>query len=181
MLLQADAEDVLLRLSSLTGAVGRFELILPGSKLTGIVDYAHTPDALKNVLETITNFRSGQEQLISIVGCGGNRDRTKRPLMAAIACKYSSKVIFTSDNPRDEDPMEIIKEMQKGVGPSEAKKTLVMVDREEAIKTACMIAKEKDIILVAGKGHETYQEIKGVKRPFDDRDVLTRMLKMFAN
>jgi UDP-N-acetylmuramoyl-L-alanyl-D-glutamate--2,6-diaminopimelate ligase len=101
--------------------------------------------------------------------------------MAAIACKYSTKVIFTSDNPRSEDPMEIIREMQKGVGPSDAKKTLVMADREEAIKTACMLAKEKDIILVAGKGHETYQEIKGVKHPFDDKEVLDRMLKMFAN
>lgn len=181
MLLGEDQEDVLLRLSSLTGAVGRFERVLPGSKFTAIVDYAHTPDALKNVLETITNFRSGAEQVISIVGCGGNRDRSKRPLMAAIACKYSNKVIFTSDNPRDEDPMEIIKEMQKGVGPTDAKKTLVMLDREEAIKTACMLAKEKDIILVAGKGHETYQEVKGVKRPFDDREVVLRMLKMFAN
>jgi UDP-N-acetylmuramoyl-L-alanyl-D-glutamate--2,6-diaminopimelate ligase len=181
VLLGEDKEDVLLRLSSMTGAVGRFELVLPGSKFTAIVDYAHTPDALKNVLETISHFRSGQEQVISIFGCGGNRDKTKRPLMAAIACKYSDKVIFTSDNPRDEDPIEIIREMQKGVGPAEAKKTIVMVDREEAIKTACMMAREKDIILVAGKGHETYQEVKGVKRPFDDREVLTRMLKMFAN
>lgn len=180
-LLGEDQEEVLMRLSSLNGAVGRFETVLPGSKFTAIVDYAHTPDALKNVLETISNFRSGQEQLISIVGCGGNRDKTKRPLMAAIACKYSDKVIFTSDNPRDEDPAEIIREMQKGVGPTDAKKTLVMVDREEAIKTACMMAKEKDIILVAGKGHETYQEIKGKKNPFDDREVVTRMLKMFAN
>jgi len=165
----------------MSGAVGRFELVLPGSKFTAIVDYAHTPDALKNVLETISHFRSGQEKVISIVGCGGNRDRSKRPLMAAIACKYSDKVIFTSDNPRDEEPMEIIREMQKGVGPTDARKTLVMVDREEAIKTACMMAHEKDIILVAGKGHETYQEIKGIKNPFDDREVVTRMLKMFAN
>lgn len=181
VLLGEDAEDVLLRLSSLVGAVGRFERVLPGTKFTAIVDYAHTPDALKNVLETITNFRSGAEQVITVVGCGGNRDKTKRPLMAAIACKYSNKVIFTSDNPRDEDPKEIIREMQQGVGPADAKKTLVMVDREEAIKTACMLAKEKDIILVAGKGHETYQEVKGVKRPFDDREVVGRMLKMFAN
>lgn len=181
LLLGEDEEDVLLRLSSLPGAVGRFERVMPGTKFTAIVDYAHTPDALKNVLETITNFRSGTEQVITVVGCGGNRDRTKRPLMAAIACKYSTKVIFTSDNPRDEDPKEIIKEMQQGVGPADAKKTLVMVDREEAIKTACMLAKEKDIILVAGKGHETYQEVKGVKRPFDDREVVGRMLKMFAN
>ncbi|MBL7851307.1 MAG: UDP-N-acetylmuramoyl-L-alanyl-D-glutamate--2,6-diaminopimelate ligase [Cyclobacteriaceae bacterium] len=181
VLLGEESEDVLLRLSSLGGAVGRFERVLPGSKFTAIVDYAHTPDALKNVLETITNFRSGAEQVITVVGCGGNRDKTKRPLMAAIACKYSNKVIFTSDNPRDEDPKEIIREMQQGVGPADAKKTLVMVDREEAIKTACMLAKEKDIILVAGKGHETYQEVKGVKRPFDDREVVGRMLKMFAN
>jgi UDP-N-acetylmuramoyl-L-alanyl-D-glutamate--2,6-diaminopimelate ligase len=181
VLLEEDTEEVLLRLSSMSGAVGRFELVMPGSKFTAIVDYAHTPDALKNVLETISHFRSGQEQVISVVGCGGNRDKTKRPLMAAIACKYSDKIIFTSDNPRDEDPIEIIRDMQKGVGPAEAKKTLVMVDREEAIKTACMIAKEKDIILVAGKGHETYQEVKGVKRPFDDREVVSRMLKMFAN
>ena len=181
VLLGEEQEEVLLNLSSLSGAVGRFERILPGSKFTAIVDYAHTPDALKNVLETITNFRSGTEQVICILGCGGNRDRSKRPLMAAIACKYSNKVILTSDNPRDEDPMEIIREMQKGVGPSDARKTLVMIDREEAIKTACMLAREKDIILVAGKGHETYQEVKGIRKPFDDREVVLRMLKMFAN
>lgn len=180
-LLGEDPETVLMKLSSLTSAPGRFELVMPGSKFTAIVDYAHTPDALKNVLETIEHFRTGQEQVISVVGCGGDRDRTKRPLMGAVACKYSSKVIFTSDNPRSEDPMEIIREMQKGVGPSDAKKTLVMVNREEAIKTACMLAKEKDIILVAGKGHENYQEIKGVKHPFDDKEVLERMLRMFAN
>ncbi len=181
VLLGEDSESVLMKLSSLTGAAGRFELILPGSKFTAIVDYSHTPDALKNVLETIAQFRTGQEQVISIVGCGGDRDKMKRPLMAAIACKYSTKAIFTSDNPRSEDPMEIIKDMQKGVGATDSKKTLVIVDREEAIKTACMMAKEKDIILVAGKGHETYQEIKGVKHPFDDKEVLMRMLKMFAN
>ena len=170
-----------MKLSALTSAPGRFELVMPGSKFTAIVDYAHTPDALKNVLETISNFRTGQEQVISVIGCGGDRDKTKRPLMAAVACKYSSKIIFTSDNPRSEDPMAIIKEMQLGVGPTDSKKTLVLVDREEAIKTACMLAKEKDIILVAGKGHENYQEIKGVKHAFDDKEVLTRMLKMFAN
>jgi UDP-N-acetylmuramoyl-L-alanyl-D-glutamate--2,6-diaminopimelate ligase len=180
-LLNEDPEMVLMKLSGLTGASGRFELVMPGSKLIAIVDYAHTPDALKNVLETIEHFRSGSEQVISVIGCGGDRDRTKRPLMAAIACKYSNKIIFTSDNPRSEDPMEIIKEMQLGVGPTDAKKTLVMVDREEAIKTACMLAKENDIILVAGKGHENYQEIKGVKHAFDDKEVLVRMLKMFSN
>lgn len=181
VLLGEDPESVLMRLSALTGAAGRFELVMPGSKFTAIVDYSHTPDALKNVLETISQFRTGVEQVISIVGCGGNRDKMKRPLMAAIACKYSDKTIFTSDNPRNEDPMEIIKDMQKGVSVTDAKKTLVIVDREEAIKTACMMAKEKDIILVAGKGHENYQEIKGVKYPFDDKEVLERMLKMFAN
>ncbi len=181
LLLGEDQESVLMRLSALTGAAGRFELIMPGSRFVAIVDYSHTPDALKNALETISKFRTGQEQVISIIGCGGDRDKMKRPLMAAVACKYSDKAIFTSDNPRSEDPMEIIKEMQKGVSITDAKKTLVIVDREEAIKTACMMANEKDIILVAGKGHETYQEIKEIKYPFDDREVLMRMLKMFAN
>ena len=180
-LLGEDSDEVLVKLSSLEGAVGRFELVLPGSKKIAIVDYAHTPDALKNVLETIAQFRSGNEQVITVVGCGGNRDRTKRPLMASIACRLSDKVVLTSDNPRDEDPMEIIKEMQTGVMPTEARKTLIIADREEAIKTACMMAKEKDIILVAGKGHETYQEIKGVKHPFDDREVVERMLKLTSN
>jgi UDP-N-acetylmuramoyl-L-alanyl-D-glutamate--2,6-diaminopimelate ligase len=181
VLLGEESDEVLTQLSSLKGASGRFELVLPGSKITAIVDYAHTPDALKNVLETIAQFRTGNEQVITVVGCGGNRDKTKRPLMASIACKLSNKVILTSDNPRDEDPMEIIREMQSGILPTEAKKTLVMADREEAIKTACMLAKEKDIILIAGKGHETYQEIKGVKHPFDDREVVVRMLKLFTD
>jgi UDP-N-acetylmuramoyl-L-alanyl-D-glutamate--2,6-diaminopimelate ligase len=180
-LLGEDLETVLLKLSSETGAPGRFELVMPGLKFTSIVDYAHTPDAVKNVLETITHFRSNTEKIISVIGCGGDRDKTKRPLMAAIACKYSDKVILTSDNPRSEDPLEIIKEMQKGVGPSDVKKTLVLVDREEAIKTACMLARANDIVLVAGKGHEKYQEIKGVKHPFDDKLVLERMMKMFAS
>jgi len=181
VLLGEDADEVLTKLSMLRGAPGRFELVLPGSKITAIVDYAHTPDALKNVLETISQLRTGNEQVITVVGCGGNRDKTKRPLMASIACRLSDKVVLTSDNPRDEEPMEIIKEMQTGVTPSETKKTLVMADREEAIKTACMMAREKDIVLVAGKGHEDYQEIKGVKHPFDDRKVVERMLKMFSN
>jgi UDP-N-acetylmuramoyl-L-alanyl-D-glutamate--2,6-diaminopimelate ligase len=180
-LLNEDPEIVLMKLSSETGASGRFELVMPGLKFTAIVDYAHTPDAVKNVLETISHFRSNEEKIISVIGCGGDRDKTKRPLMAAIACKYSDKVILTSDNPRSEDPMDIIKEMQKGVGPSDVKKTLVLVDREEAIKTACMLAREKDIVLIAGKGHEKYQEINGVKHPFDDKQVLERMMKMFAN
>jgi UDP-N-acetylmuramoyl-L-alanyl-D-glutamate--2,6-diaminopimelate ligase len=178
VLLGEDSDEVLTQLSLLKGAPGRFEQVLPGSRITAIVDYAHTPDALKNVLETIAQFRTGNEQVITVVGCGGNRDKTKRPLMASIACKLSDKVVITSDNPRDEDPMEIIREMQSGITPSEVKKTLVMADREEAIKTACMLAKDKDIILVAGKGHETYQEIKGIKYPFDDREVVGRMLKL---
>jgi UDP-N-acetylmuramoyl-L-alanyl-D-glutamate--2,6-diaminopimelate ligase len=181
ILLGEESDEVLTHLSSLKGAPGRFELVIPGSKFTAIVDYAHTPDALKNVLDTISQFRTGQEQVITVVGCGGNRDKTKRPLMASIACRLSDKVVLTSDNPRDEEPMEIIKDMQTGILPTEARKTLVIADREEAIKTACMMAKGKDIVLVAGKGHETYQEIKGVKYPFDDREVVERMLKMFNN
>jgi UDP-N-acetylmuramoyl-L-alanyl-D-glutamate--2,6-diaminopimelate ligase len=180
-ILGEDTQEVLTALSSLNGAPGRFELVLPGSKFTAIVDYAHTPDALRNVLETIQNVRTGTEHIITVVGCGGNRDKGKRPLMASIACKFSDKVILTSDNPRDEDPMQIIIEMQSGVSPTERKKTLVMADREEAIKTACMMAKDRDVVLVAGKGHENYQEIKGVKYPFDDKEVLDRMIKMFAN
>src|SRR5687767_6510614 len=181
VLLGEDSDEVLVKLSSLQGAVGRFEHVQPGAKVIAIVDYAHTPDALKNVLETIALFRSGTEQVITVVGCGGNRDKTKRPLMASIACRLNDKVVLTSDNPRDEDPMEIIKEMQVGVMPTEVRKTLVIADREEAIKTACMMAKEKDIILIAGKGHETYQEIKGVKHPFDDREVVERMLRLTSN
>jgi UDP-N-acetylmuramoyl-L-alanyl-D-glutamate--2,6-diaminopimelate ligase len=181
VLLGEESDQVLIKLSSLKGAVGRFDLVLPGSKKIAIVDYAHTPDALKNVLETIAQFRSGNEQVITVVGCGGNRDRAKRPLMASIACRLSDKVLLTSDNPRDEDPVEIIKDMQAGVTPTEVRKTLIIADREEAIKTACMIANEKDIILVAGKGHETYQEIKGVKYPFDDKEVVERMLRLTSN
>jgi UDP-N-acetylmuramoyl-L-alanyl-D-glutamate--2,6-diaminopimelate ligase len=181
VLLGEEMEEVLTKLSALQGAPGRFELVLPGSSFTSIVDYAHTPDALENVLNTITEFRSGIEQVITVVGCGGNRDKAKRPLMASIACKLSDKVILTSDNPRDEDPMDIIRDMQAGVTPSELKKVLVMADRVEAIKTACMMAKERDIVLVAGKGHEDYQEIKGVKHPFDDREVLARMMRLFLN
>jgi UDP-N-acetylmuramoyl-L-alanyl-D-glutamate--2,6-diaminopimelate ligase len=181
VLLGEDPDEVLRNLSSLQGPPGRFEVVMPGAKITAIVDYSHTPDALKNVLRTIEQFKTGNEQVITVVGCGGNRDKAKRPVMASIACRFSDKVVLTSDNPRDEDPMEIIKEMQTGIMPSDVRKALVMADREEAIKTACMMAKEKDIILVAGKGHETYQEIKGVKYPFDDKEVVGRMLKLFAN
>ncbi len=181
ILLGEESDAVLTALSSLNGALGRFEQVANDSDITAIVDYAHTPDALKNVLETIAEFRTGNEQVITVVGCGGNRDATKRPLMASIACKLSDKVVFTTDNPRNEDPESIINDMKKGVSPSDYKKTVVLMDREEAIKTACLLASEKDIILVAGKGHEKYQEINGVKHPFDDKEVLGRMLNLFAN
>ncbi|MEQ8476208.1 UDP-N-acetylmuramoyl-L-alanyl-D-glutamate--2,6-diaminopimelate ligase [Fulvivirga sp.] len=181
MLLGEDSDTVLTALSSLNGALGRFEQVDNNSDITAIVDYAHTPDALKNVLETIAEFRTGNEQVITVIGCGGNRDAAKRPLMASIACKLSDKVVFTTDNPRNEDPEQIINDMKQGVSPSDYKKTVVLMDREEAIKTACLLAKEKDIILVAGKGHEKYQEINGVKHPFDDKEVLGRMLNLFAN
>lgn len=181
VLLGEENETVLTALSSLDGAEGRFEVVESESNITAIVDYAHTPDALQNVLETIAEFRTGNEQVITVVGCGGNRDTAKRPLMAAIACKFSNKVVFTSDNPRDEDPEAIIKDMKEGISPADYKKTVVLVDREEAIKTACLLAGPNDIILVAGKGHEKYQEIKGVKHPFDDKEVLGRMLNLFAN
>jgi len=181
VLLGEDADEVLQQLSLLEGAPGRFEQVISDAKVTAIVDYAHTPDALRNVLETIADLRTGNEQVITVVGCGGNRDTTKRPLMAAIACSLSDKVVFTSDNPRHEDPLNIIKDMQEGVSPADYKKTVILSDREEAIKTACLIANEGDIILVAGKGHETYQEINGVKHPFDDKEVLGRMLNLFAN
>ena len=181
VLLEEDTDEVITKLTITMGAPGRFEQVISETDITALVDYAHTPDALQNVLETIREFRTGNEQVITVVGCGGDRDRAKRPLMASIACKYSDKGILTSDNPRSEDPMEIIRDMQAGVGPADVKKTLVMADREEAIKTACMMGKAGDIILVAGKGHEKYQEINGVKHPFDDKEVLQRMLNLFTN
>jgi UDP-N-acetylmuramoyl-L-alanyl-D-glutamate--2,6-diaminopimelate ligase len=143
----------------------------------GIVDYAHTPDALKNVLETIKDIRTGNEQVITVVGCGGDRDSAKRPVMAAIACDYSNKVVLTSDNPRSEDPEAILDQMQKGVSPQDVKKTLRITDRREAIRTACNLSHTGDIILIAGKGHEKYQEIKGVKYDFDDLEILKETIK----
>jgi UDP-N-acetylmuramoyl-L-alanyl-D-glutamate--2,6-diaminopimelate ligase len=176
-LLGEDEDEVLMQLSKIKGAQGRFDKITIHG-ITAIVDYAHTPDALENVLKTIQGVRSGGEKIITVVGCGGNRDRTKRPIMAKIATKLSDKVILTSDNPRDEDPMAILKEMEAGVNPVDFRKTLIIEDRREAIKTAGVLANKGDIILIAGKGHETYQEIKGVKHPFDDREVVKEMLKM---
>lgn len=177
VLLGEEEEEVLTQLSKIKGAQGRFDKVtLHG--VTAIVDYAHTPDALENVLKTIQGVRTGGEQIITVVGCGGNRDKTKRPVMAKIATQLSDRVILTSDNPRDEDPMAILKEMEAGVNPVDFRKTLIIEDRREAIKTAGMMANKGDIILIAGKGHETYQEIKGVKYPFDDREVVQEMLKM---
>jgi UDP-N-acetylmuramoyl-L-alanyl-D-glutamate--2,6-diaminopimelate ligase len=178
LLLEEDAEEVLRVLSEVNPAPGRFEQVLTDTGITAIVDYAHTPDALENVLSTIKVFRTGNEKVITVVGCGGNRDTTKRPEMAKIACNLSDKVVLTSDNPRFEEPGAIIEDMQKGVSPINYKKTLVMADRKEAIKMACSMAGPKDIILVAGKGHETYQEIKGERFPFDDREVLKEMLNL---
>ncbi|TAE31481.1 MAG: UDP-N-acetylmuramoyl-L-alanyl-D-glutamate--2,6-diaminopimelate ligase [Cytophagales bacterium] len=183
VLLGEDPEDVLTQLSGLMPPPGRFEQVISNDRVVGIVDYAHTPDALQNVLETIAEFSQESEagqlpQVITVVGCGGNRDATKRPLMAAIACKLSTRVILTSDNPRNEDPMAILEQMQAGVPPIDFKKTTTIADRREAIERAVAMARPHDIILVAGKGHETYQEIKGVKHDFDDRAVLR---EAFAN
>ena len=179
--LEENKEAVLVSLSEMTGAEGRFDYIIsPVEKIIGIVDYAHTPDALVNVLATIQKLRKGHEQIITVVGCGGDRDKTKRPVMAEAACEYSTKVIFTSDNPRSEDPNEILKDMEVGLTTAAKKKSLSIVDRKEAIKTAVILAKEEDIILVAGKGHEKYQEIKGVKNPFDDKAVLQDMFRLLG-
>lgn len=175
VLLGEEEEEVLRQLSGIKGARGRFDRISIGG-VTAIVDYAHTPDALDNVLKTINGVRTGVEQLITIVGCGGNRDKTKRPIMAKIAVQESDKVILTSDNPRFEDPMAILKDMQTGIGVSEIRKSLTIEDRKEAIKTACMLSNKGDIILIAGKGHEDYQEIKGVKHHFDDAEIVTEYL-----
>ena len=177
VLLGEDPEEVLTQLSDLPTAPGRFEKVVSANQILGIVDYAHTPDALKNVLETIVNLRLADAkghlpQIITVVGCGGNRDATKRPIMAEIACKFSNRVILTSDNPRDENPLDILADMQRGVSPIVAKKTEMIPDRREAIFHAVALARPHDVILVAGKGHETYQEIKGVKTHFDDREVL---------
>lgn len=177
VLLREDKVNVLTTLSNLNAVEGRFQYVRNNDNVTGIVDYAHTPDALMNVLKTIKDIRTGNEKVITVVGCGGDRDAAKRPVMAKIACDMSDKVILTSDNPRSEEPEEILKEMQKGVEPHNYKKTLTIVDRREAIRTACSLAKPGDIILVAGKGHEKYQEIKGVKHPFDDMQVLSENLK----
>ena len=168
--------EVLRLLSDLESVSGRFQFIVSSSNITAIVDYAHTPDALENVLKTINDIRTKNEQLITVVGCGGNRDKAKRPIMAGIATEMSDKVILTSDNPRNEDPEVIINEMEQGIAPQNYKKSLSITDRKQAIKTACQLAQPNDIILIAGKGHETYQEINGVRHHFDDMETITELL-----
>jgi UDP-N-acetylmuramoyl-L-alanyl-D-glutamate--2,6-diaminopimelate ligase len=169
--------EVLRLLSELESVSGRFQFIVSDEKITAIVDYAHTPDALENVLKTINDIRTKNEQLITVVGCGGDRDKAKRPIMANIATTMSDKVIITSDNPRTENPSTIIAEMEAGVEPQNFKKSLSIEDRKQAIKTACQLANANDIILIAGKGHETYQEIQGVRYDFDDMKMVKEFLQ----
>lgn len=174
-----ERQEVLRFLSMLSGAEGRFDYIVsPKEKVIAIVDYAHTPDALLNVLATIKKLKKGYEQVITVVGCGGDRDKTKRPIMAEAACEHSDRAIFTSDNPRSEDPAQIIADMENGLPASAKRKYISIVDRKEAIKTAISLAKPDDIILIAGKGHEKYQDIKGVKHHFDDKEVVTELFAM---
>lgn len=178
MLLEQDKAKVLTILSKLKGAEGRFEYVVASNKIIGIVDYAHTPDAVQNVLSTIHDIRKGNEKVITVIGCGGDRDKTKRPIMAKVACEWSDKVILTSDNPRTEDPAQIIKDMEEGVDAAFKRYVISITDRREAIKTACHLARPGDIILLAGKGHEKYQEINGVKNHFDDMEELLNQFKL---
>lgn len=171
-----DENEVLLHLSTLESVSGRFEYIVSPGQLTVIADYAHTPDALENVLKTIKEIRTRNEQVITVVGCGGDRDKTKRPLMGQIASEMSDQVIFTSDNPRFEDPHDILDEIETGVEPQNARKVLTIENRRQAIKTAIKMANPNDIILIAGKGHETYQDIKGVKHHFGDLEEAQNFL-----
>jgi len=170
VLLEADEDEVLTKMSMLESASGRFQLLYRKDGATAIVDYAHTPDALQNVLETIRETTDNHTEVITVVGCGGDRDRTKRPEMAAIACKFSTRVVLTSDNPRTENPTDILNEMLVGVPENKKKNLVVIENRREAIKTACMLLPKDGVLLVAGKGHETYQEINHVKHHFDDRE-----------
>ena len=172
-----DKNELLVEISKLHGANGRFDMVYSEQGIIGIVDYAHTPDALENVLKTINEVRCHKETLITVVGCGGNRDATKRPEMAAVAVKMSDRVILTSDNPRNEDPDEIIRQMKAGVDATDSRKVLSITNRREAIRTAVALAQRGDIILLAGKGHENYQEINGVKNHFDDKEELSKAFK----
>lgn len=177
LLLGIEEEEALVLLSKLHPVDGRFEYFKSPEGVIGIVDYAHTPDALKNVIDTINDIRSGAGRLITIVGAGGDRDKTKRPVMAKIAVESSNIVILTSDNPRSEDPIVILNEMNEGIPIDKKKRCLIIPDRYQAIKTACSMAMENDVVLVAGKGHETYQEIKGVRTHFDDREVIKELFE----
>jgi len=172
-----DKLEILTQLSLLESVSGRFQYVQGAGDVTAIVDYAHTPDALENVLKTIQEIRTGAEKVITVVGCGGDRDRSKRPLMASIAVKFSDQLVLTSDNPRTEDPNRIIEEMKAGLDPIGIRKSLALTDRREAIKLACTLAQPGDIILIAGKGHETYQEINGERFPFDDLEIVSETLK----
>lgn len=179
VLLGEDKLSILAVLSNLQGAAGRFETFMSANeKVLGIVDYAHTPDALINVLATINQLRTKGQQLITVIGCGGDRDKSKRPVMAEVASEHSDKAIFTSDNPRSEDAEQILNDMESGLTAPQKRKVLRISDRREAIKTACALAQPEDIVLVAGKGHETYQEIKGVRHSFDDREVLKEAFEL---
>lgn len=172
---------VLQHLSNTTGAEGRFDYMISAKdKIIGIVDYAHTPDALVNVLETIKKLKQGHEQVITVVGCGGDRDKTKRPVMGEVACDHSDKVIFTSDNPRSEDPQQILNDMEATLNTAARRKFVSIADRKQAIKTAVSMAQPEDIVLIAGKGHEKYQEIKGVKHHFDDKEILKEIFEMLG-
>jgi len=171
--------EILRNLSVLSGAEGRFDyMISPKEKIVGIVDYAHTPDALENVLSTLRKLRRNDERIITVVGCGGDRDKTKRPIMGEVACQLSDRVVFTSDNPRSEEADAILKDMETGLNTAARKKFVSISDRKEAIKTAVSLSQSADIVLVAGKGHEKYQEIKGVKYPFDDKAVLREIFEL---
>ena len=172
-----DKDELLVEISKLHGANGRFDMVRSDSGIVGIVDYAHTPDALENVLKTINEVRKTGQTLITVAGCGGNRDASKRPEMAAVAVKLSDRVILTSDNPRNENPEEIIRQMKEGIAPNDMHKVLSITERREAIRTAVALAQKGDIILLAGKGHEDYQIIKGEKRHFDDKEELANALK----
>lgn len=176
LLLTEEDEKILAVMSNLESASGRFQLIYNDKGSVAIIDYAHTPDALKNVLSTIQDINNNSSEVITVVGCGGDRDALKRPLMAEIACDFSNKVILTSDNPRTEDPLKILSDMEKGVPVSYKKNVLIIENRKEAIKTACMMLPPGGVLLVAGKGHETYQEINHVRHPFDDREVVKEFL-----
>jgi UDP-N-acetylmuramoyl-L-alanyl-D-glutamate--2,6-diaminopimelate ligase len=178
-LLGLEKLEILTILSELESVSGRFQYVISEEGITAIIDYAHTPDALKNVLETINDIRTGNEKVITVVGCGGDRDVTKRPKMAHIAAQLSNQAIFTSDNPRSENPQTILDEMEVGVSPENYRKTLTVLDRRQAIKTACKLAETGDIILIAGKGHENYQEVNGVRSPFDDLEEVKNLFNQF--